>query len=86
MFGRLACRQAKRGEVVFELRSGLELRLGDAGDLAVKLEVARRVLPQLGGSEDYLDVSVPERPVAGETLDPRVEVEATTSTSVTAGD
>lgn len=64
------------GEVVLELRSGLELRLGDAGDLAVKLEVARRVLPQLAGEEDYLDVSVPERPVAGTTLDPRVEVEA----------
>ena len=77
---------AERGEVVFELRSGLELRLGDVGDLAVKLEVARRVLPQLGGSGDYLDVSVPERPVAGETHDPRVEVEATTSTTATAGD
>ena len=57
------------------LRSGIELRLGDTSDLAVKLEVARRVLPQLGGLRGYLDVSVPERPVAGESLNSQVEVE-----------
>jgi cell division protein FtsQ len=72
---------AKRGELTLELRSGLELRLGDHTDLAVKLEVARHVIPQLAGSGDYLDVSVPERPVAGETLDSPVEVETSTSTS-----
>jgi cell division protein FtsQ len=72
---------ATRGELTLELRSGLELRLGDHSDLAVKLEVARHVIPQLAGSEDYLDVSVPERPVAGETLDSQVEVEAATSTT-----
>jgi cell division protein FtsQ len=64
-----------RGELTLELRSGLELRLGDLSDLAVKLEVARQVLPQLAGSGGYLDVSVPERPVAGETLNSQVEVE-----------
>ena len=62
------------------LRSGVELRLGAATDLAVKLEVARRVLPQLGDLR-YLDVSLPERPVAGETLNSQVEVESTTSTT-----
>lgn len=62
------------------LRSGVELRLGDATDLAVKLEVARIVLPQLGNLR-YLDVSVPERPVAGETLNSQVEVEPVTSTT-----
>jgi cell division protein FtsQ len=72
---------AERGELTFALRSGLELRLGDLSDLAVKLEVARHVIPQLAGSGDYLDVSVPERPVAGETLDSTVEVETSTSTS-----
>jgi cell division protein FtsQ len=77
---------AARGELSLELRSGLELRLGDVRDLAVKLEVARRVLPQLAGSEDYLDVSVPERPVAGETLDPRVEVETEVSTAAAGSD
>jgi cell division septal protein FtsQ len=74
---------AGRGELTLELRSGLELRLGDASDLAVKLEVARRIVPQLGGLAGYLDVSVPERPVAGETLESQVEVEA--STSISAG-
>ena len=71
---------ATDGELTLVLRSGLELRLGDSSDLPVKLEVARRVLPQLAGQSGYLDVSVPERPVAGETLDSQVEVEATTST------
>ena len=65
--------------LTLELRSGLELRLGDSTDLAVKLEVARRVLPQLAGESGYLDVSVPERPVAGETLNSQVEVEDTSS-------
>ena len=37
-----------RDGLTLELRSGIELRLGDTSDLAVKLEVARRVLPQLG--------------------------------------
>ena len=72
---------ATEDELTLALRSGLELRLGDARDLAVKLEVARRVIPQLGDADGYLDVSVPERPVAGETLESQVEVESSTSTS-----
>ena len=71
-----------RDGLTLALRSGIELRLGDTSDIPVKLEVARRVLPQLtdlhGG---YLDVSVPERPVAGESLNSQVEVESTTSTT-----
>lgn len=67
--------------LTLELRSGIDVRLGDTSDLAVKLEVARRVLPQLGDLRGYLDVSVPERPVAGETLNSQVEVEATASSS-----
>ena len=70
-----------RDGLTLELRSGIELRLGDTSDLAVKLEVARRVLPQLGDLRGYLDVSVPERPVAGESLNSQVEVENTPSTS-----
>jgi cell division protein FtsQ len=70
----------RRNDLTLTLRSGVELRLGDTSDLAVKLEVARRVLPQLGDLRGYLDVSVPERPVAGETLNSQVEVETTTST------
>ena len=55
-----------RDELTLVLASGLELRLGDAGDLALKLAVARAILraqaSRRGGSA-YLDVSVPERPV-----------------------
>ena len=71
---------ATRGELKLVLRNGLELRLGDSRDLPVKLEVARRVIPQLAGAGGYLDVSVPDRPVAGETLNSQVEVESSTST------
>jgi hypothetical protein len=48
----------------FVLGSGVELRLGNPRELQLKLAIARRILH---GTEDfsYLDVSVPERPVAG---------------------
>ncbi len=68
--GRLGLRpryvRASEDEVTLVLRSGLELRLGDTGDLRLKLSIARRVLRTLGavGPGSYLDVSVPERPVA----------------------
>lgn len=52
------------GSLVFTLRSGLQLRLGDEQDLALKLAVAARILPLVRGAA-YLDVSVPARPVAG---------------------
>ena len=39
-----------RDELTLTLRSGIELRLGDTTDLAVKLEVARRVLPSSAAS------------------------------------
>jgi len=65
---------ATREELTLLLRTGLELRLGDGSDLPVKLEVARHVLPRLGAG-GYLDLSVPERPVAGATLNSQVEVE-----------
>jgi cell division protein FtsQ len=46
------------------LGSGTELRLGDSGDLRLKLSIAKQILPLADGAA-YLDVSVPERPVAG---------------------
>ena len=58
------------GELTLALRNGAEVRLGDTTDLALKVAVARRVLP-LAGPIRYLDVSVPERPVAAR--NPRVE-------------
>ena len=72
---------ATRSELTLVLRTGLEVRLGDGSDLPVKLEVARHVLPKLGDSTGYVDLSVPERPVAGSTLDSQVEVEVSASTA-----
>jgi hypothetical protein len=64
-------------ELTLVLRSGIELRLGDAGDLRLKLAVARQILllQGAGTSADYIDVTVPERPVVGG-VDPQVEGEA----------
>jgi cell division protein FtsQ len=56
-------------ELTLVLRSGLEVRLGDTADLALKLEIARRIVPLATGAA-YVDVSVPERSVVG--FDPQV--------------
>jgi cell division protein FtsQ len=53
------------GELVLRLRSGLELRLGASTDVRLKLAIARRALAHLPAGAAYVDVSVPERPVAG---------------------
>lgn len=58
------------------LRDRFEVRLGTASDLPLKLEVARRVLEAIrsvGTPASYVDVAVPERPVAGTTLDSHLE-------------
>jgi len=68
--------RAANGELTVVLRSGLEVLLGQPTDILVKLEVAARVVPLLDGDMIYLDVSVPDRPVAGAYLNPQVEVEA----------
>jgi cell division protein FtsQ len=52
------------GELTLVLASGTRLRIGDTGDLRLKLAIARRILPLTHGAA-YVDVSVPERPVAG---------------------
>ena len=52
-------------ELTLRLRRGLEVRLGNAEDLALKLAVAARILPLVEPGSAYLDVSVVERPVAG---------------------
>jgi cell division protein FtsQ len=67
--------------LTLKLRSGLELRLGDPRLVDLKLAVAARVFPRLPEGSGYLDVSVPDRPVAGPPgLDSQVEVETTPST------
>jgi cell division septal protein FtsQ len=66
--GRVRDVRIGRDELTFRLASGLELRLGDDRELALKLAIARRIIPQLASPSDggaaYLDVSVVERPVA----------------------
>jgi hypothetical protein len=53
------------GALVFHLRSGLEILLGDAGDIKLKVAVALRLLAILPSGSTYLDVSIPGRPVSG---------------------
>jgi hypothetical protein len=67
-------------ELTLVLRSGVEVRLGDLSDRLLKLTVAARILPSVEGPDGYVDVSVPERPVASATLDSQVEVEPGGST------
>jgi len=58
-----------QAELTLVLRHGLEVRLGDPGDVRLKLAVARRILratDALASGSGYLDVSVPERPVLGQ--------------------
>ena len=62
---RIAAASFTRGNLVFRLRSGLELELGDPTDVRLKLAIARRALFALPPGATYLDVSVPRRPVAG---------------------
>jgi cell division protein FtsQ len=53
------------GVLLFRLRSGLDLLLGDGGDIKLKVAVTRRVLGMLPAGSTFLDVSVPGRPVSG---------------------
>ncbi len=52
-------------QLTLMLASGFEVRLGDVGDLRLKLTIARRILSATGAAAGtgYVDVSVPERPV-----------------------
>ena len=52
-------------ELTLVLRSGTEIRLGRATEVGLKLTVAARVLRLVGGATTYVDVSVPQRAVAG---------------------
>ena len=53
------------GQLTMRLRLGLELRLGEPVDVRLKLAIARRALRLLPAGSTYLDVAVPQRPVAG---------------------
>ncbi len=78
--GRVVSVTTDAEQLTLRLSSGVELRLGEPRLVDLKLAVAGRVLPLLPEGSAYLDLSVPDRPVAGpETLDPQVEVETPTS-------
>ncbi len=64
--GGVAAVRVGKGELTLQLGGGLEVLLGDTGDLRLKLAIARRILRMTGaaaGGTGYLDVSVPLRPV-----------------------
>jgi len=61
------------GQLTLVLRRGPELRLGEPADVLLKLTVAARVFPLLESGMLYLDVSVPERPVASRYFNSQVE-------------
>jgi cell division septal protein FtsQ len=52
--------------LVLVLRTGAEVRLGPAEDFPLQIAVARRILTLVGPDVQYVDVSVPERPVVFE--------------------
>jgi hypothetical protein len=60
---RVASVDATGGQLLFQLRSGIELRLGAPSDLELKLVIARQIVGGIA-APGYLDVSVPERPVS----------------------
>ena len=70
--GTIAVARQSEGQITFVLGSGMELRLGDTGSLPLKLRVAAGILGPLSTGErstlSYLDVSLPQRPVAGTQL------------------
>jgi cell division septal protein FtsQ len=71
---RIAFVRALGGQITLGLRGGLEIRLGAPVDLRLKIAIAHGLLPLLAppsaGGPDYLDIAVPERPVAGRNPQP----------------
>ena len=68
LFGRVRFVTATPTQLTLDLRSGVQVRLGDPGDLRLKYAITRRILAILGPSttRGYVDVSVPQRPVYGQ--------------------
>jgi hypothetical protein len=62
---RVASASYTGGSVVFHLRSGVELLLGDGGDVKLKVAVADRLLAVLPSGSTFVDVTNPGRPVSG---------------------
>jgi cell division protein FtsQ len=62
---RVASATYSKSLLVFHLRSGLEVLLGDTADVGLKAAVAARALSTLPAGSTYLDVSAPGRAVSG---------------------
>ena len=63
-FARVAQARSTAGALSLVLRSGAELRLGAGQDIPLQVAVAKRIVTLIGPTVRYVDVSVPERPVA----------------------
>jgi cell division septal protein FtsQ len=72
--GRVTFVRALDGQITLGLRGGLEIRLGAPVDLPLKIAIAHGIVPSLArpaaGGPSYLDLAVPERPVAGRNPQP----------------
>jgi cell division protein FtsQ len=72
--GQVTYVRALGGQITLGLRGGLEIRLGAPVDLRLKIAIAHGIVPSLArpsaGGPTYLDVAVPERPVAGRNPQP----------------
>jgi cell division protein FtsQ len=72
--GRVTFVRALDGQITLGLRGGLEIRLGAPVDLRLKIAIAHGIVPSLArpsaGGPTYLDIAVPERPVAGRNPQP----------------
>jgi hypothetical protein len=72
--GRVTFVRALDGQITLGLRGGLEILLGAPVDLRLKIAIAHGIVPALAlpsaGGPDYLDIAVPERPVAGRNPQP----------------
>jgi POTRA domain, FtsQ-type/Cell division protein FtsQ len=62
---RIASASYAGGSLVFHLRSGLEVLLGDRAEIRLKVAVAARALADVPAGSTFLDVSVPGRAVSG---------------------
>jgi POTRA domain, FtsQ-type len=72
--GRVTFVRALDGQITLGLRGGLLIRLGAPVDLRLKIAIAHAIVPTLArpgaGGPTYLDIAVPERPVAGRNPQP----------------
>jgi hypothetical protein len=72
--GRVTFVRALDGQITLGLRGGLEIKLGAPVDLRLKIAIAHAIVPSLSPpaayGPTYLDITVPERPVAGRNPQP----------------